>query len=54
MKPNAELITSTRERVVRVVSGWIMLPLLIGLFLGALALLISRLPTLTNRRGAPQ
>jgi len=40
MRPNAELSTPTRERVVRVVNGWIMLPLLIGLFLGALALLI--------------
>ena len=36
---NAETSTVNRERVVKVMSGWTMLPIVVGLLLGALALL---------------
>ena len=37
---STELLTANRERIVKCLNGWVMLPLVIGLFLGALALLI--------------
>ena len=37
---NTELLTANRERIIKCLNGWVMLPLAIGLFLGALALLI--------------
>src|SRR6266481_180253 len=36
---NTEISTVNRERVVKVMSGWTMLPIVLGLLLGALALL---------------
>jgi regulator of protease activity HflC (stomatin/prohibitin superfamily) len=37
---NSELVAANRERAVRVFNGWVMLPVLLGLLLGDIALLI--------------
>src|SRR5712675_2352901 len=50
---NAEISTVNRERVVKVLSGWTMLPIVLGLLLGALALLFYSIIAGTRDVGHP-
>ncbi len=50
---NTGLLTSNRERIVKSLNGWVMLPLVIVLFLGALALLIYSIVAGVKSEGHP-
>jgi len=50
---STELLTSNRERIVKSLNGWVMLPLVIVLFLGALALLIYSIVAGVKGEGHP-
>ena len=50
---NSELSTTNRERIVRTLNGWVVLPLVILLFFGALALLIFAIVAGVRGEGHP-
>src|SRR6266481_1929856 len=50
---NSELSTTNRERIVKSLNGWVMLPFVIVLFLGALALLIYSIVAGVRGEGHP-
>src|SRR6266702_8606284 len=50
---NSELSTTNRERIVKTLNGWVILPLVILLFFGALALLIYSIVAGVRGEGHP-
>ena len=50
---NSELSTTNRERIVKTLNGWVVLPLVILLFFGALALLIFAIVAGVRGEGHP-
>src|SRR6266571_7524768 len=50
---NSELSTTNRERIVKTLNGWVVLPLVILLFFGALALLIYAIVAGVRGEGHP-
>jgi regulator of protease activity HflC (stomatin/prohibitin superfamily) len=50
---NAEILTASKEREVRVFSGWLMLPLVIAMFLGGIAMIVYSVVLGVDRYGPP-